>query len=190
MKIKSLLLSAMACLIFSPAQADISILLKSDFISGTSKVEGYEGLVQLNSLDWEVLSELLRVGPLGDANEDLMYCGVNTTMKIHKNLDSSSPDFINMLFFGGGSLAADYGNPKFTILMVRTDVEPEPRVLVKIILDYPRVMSYRTVAETGEGRPVESIGLGFEAIRGRVMNYDSSGNRDGFSEFNLNCRPE
>lgn len=184
MKIKSLFVMAMASMTFGISQAnDFHIVLESEFLEGTSTISGYEDAVILNSVDMEFMSNYVS-GPAADKSvqADLSYCGVETEFMISKNVDISTPHFIEQILFGRAP-------ESYTITMLNTGADREPLKVMRLQLSYPLIASYKSSASSGEGRPVENIGLVYQSIRGQVFEYDETGRRVGKREFNLDCAP-
>jgi len=185
MKLKALLLSAMACLVFSPAQAQISIFFESD-IEGTSNTEGYEDQVELISFDWKIGNFRNLIQPVDTAN-DGFYCGVDQMFNMYKNLDASSPAFISRVLGGGNELVAGDRNYRSRIHVVNSN-NGELREVLSLILRDVNFREYSTNVEEGESRPVETIGLTYSGIGGRVFEFDESGTASIAGEFDFNCR--
>jgi len=176
----------MACLVFSPAQAQISIFLSSD-IEGTSTTDSYVDDVELLSFDWKVgnFNELVSIPT--DVAGDGFYCGVDQMFNIHKNLDASSPAFISRVLGVNNGLAGDT-NPKTLIHVVSAGNDGNLREVLTLILRDVQYREYSTNVEDGESRPVETIGLTYSGIGGRVFEFDESGTASIAGEFDFNCR--
>lgn len=182
MKLKALILSAMACTAFGTAQAEnIDIFLEGP-IEGTSQTQDFEGAIILNSLDMGFLSQMRFATATGSPDQNLSYCGVDTSFIVTKNVDISSPSFIAEV------VGSRRPSEEFTITMLQSGGE-RPLRLMEIQLMYPTILAYDSSADASGGAPIETLSFSYAAIRGRVFSYDDAGRKDRINEFEINCSP-
>lgn len=166
-------------LVAQQASGAFDVFIKIGDIKGESTKEGYEGWIELHSVQWGVGRGIS--SPTGGANREASAPSISE-LTLTKTLDSSSPKlFLNAV---GGSAVI----PKVEIHLVNTSsTGGAGTTYYKLFLENVLVSGLSTSAAAGSDRPQESISLNFTKIQMEYFIVDDKGGTKttGLSGYDL-----